>query len=159
MDSRKLSQQEIGSHQKWAFGNGSKLFRKNLNSNLQRSLGKGHWSLHCHQIYTSFFFLPPFTVCQVKSHKFCALRANKDCKWNTLSVTDDLLLPADEIVSSSHIPPTHTHTFSSHDTQEHQTDRGVTSKVSNDPIAINELNSNSYFSLVNGIEGIHGTVI
>ncbi|XP_021044191.1 diacylglycerol kinase kappa [Mus pahari] len=41
-------------------------------------------------------------VCQVKSHKFCALRANKDCKWNTLSVTDDLLLPADEIQTMPH---------------------------------------------------------
>ncbi|OBS57893.1 hypothetical protein A6R68_10981 [Neotoma lepida] len=37
-------------------------------------------------------------VCSVKSHKLCALRASKDCKWNTLSLTDDLLLPADEIV-------------------------------------------------------------
>ncbi|XP_040857497.1 diacylglycerol kinase kappa [Ochotona curzoniae] len=36
-------------------------------------------------------------VCKVKSHRLCALRANKDCKWNTLSVTDDLLLPADEV--------------------------------------------------------------
>ncbi|XP_028626686.1 diacylglycerol kinase kappa [Grammomys surdaster] len=41
-------------------------------------------------------------VCKVKSHKFCALRANKDCKWNTLSVTDDLLLPADEIQTMPH---------------------------------------------------------
>ncbi|XP_024096174.2 diacylglycerol kinase kappa isoform X1 [Pongo abelii] len=36
-------------------------------------------------------------VCKVKSHRLCALRASKDCKWNTLSVTDDLLLPADEV--------------------------------------------------------------
>ncbi|KAM6144025.1 diacylglycerol kinase kappa [Erethizon dorsatum] len=36
-------------------------------------------------------------VCKVKSHRLCALRASKDCKWNTLSITDDLLLPADEI--------------------------------------------------------------
>ncbi|XP_046528581.1 diacylglycerol kinase kappa [Equus quagga] len=36
-------------------------------------------------------------VCKVKSHKLCALRASKDCKWNTLSITDDLLLPADEV--------------------------------------------------------------
>ncbi|XP_070320240.1 diacylglycerol kinase kappa [Odocoileus virginianus] len=35
-------------------------------------------------------------VCKVKSHRLCALRANKDCKWNTLSITDDLLMPADE---------------------------------------------------------------
>ncbi|XP_055453530.1 diacylglycerol kinase kappa [Psammomys obesus] len=41
-------------------------------------------------------------VCNVKSHKFCALRASKDCKWNTLSVTDDLLLPADEIQTMPH---------------------------------------------------------
>ncbi|XP_039331535.1 diacylglycerol kinase kappa [Saimiri boliviensis] len=36
-------------------------------------------------------------VCKVKSHRLCALRASKDCKWNTLSLTDDLLLPADEV--------------------------------------------------------------
>uniref|UniRef100_A0A2K6JTG5 Diacylglycerol kinase n=1 Tax=Rhinopithecus bieti TaxID=61621 RepID=A0A2K6JTG5_RHIBE len=36
-------------------------------------------------------------VCKVKSHRLCALRASKDCKWNTLSITDDLLLPADEV--------------------------------------------------------------
>uniref|UniRef100_A0A8C0SJW8 Diacylglycerol kinase n=1 Tax=Canis lupus familiaris TaxID=9615 RepID=A0A8C0SJW8_CANLF len=36
-------------------------------------------------------------VCKVKSHKLCALRASKDCKWNTLSITDDLLMPADEV--------------------------------------------------------------
>ncbi|KAL2768739.1 diacylglycerol kinase kappa [Daubentonia madagascariensis] len=36
-------------------------------------------------------------VCKVKSHRLCALRASRDCKWNTLSVTDDLLLPADEV--------------------------------------------------------------
>ncbi|XP_077003134.1 diacylglycerol kinase kappa [Tamandua tetradactyla] len=36
-------------------------------------------------------------VCKVKSHKVCALRASKDCKWNTLSITDDLLMPADEV--------------------------------------------------------------
>ncbi|XP_063136527.1 diacylglycerol kinase kappa isoform X2 [Rattus norvegicus] len=41
-------------------------------------------------------------VCKVKSHKVCALRANKDCKWNTLSITDDLLLPADEIQTMPH---------------------------------------------------------
>lgn len=41
-------------------------------------------------------------VCKVKSHKLCALRAGKDCKWNTLSVTDDLLLPADEIQTMPH---------------------------------------------------------
>ncbi|XP_051034472.1 diacylglycerol kinase kappa [Phodopus roborovskii] len=41
-------------------------------------------------------------VCKVKSHKLCALRASKDCKWNTLSVTDDLLLPADEIQTMPH---------------------------------------------------------
>ncbi|XP_055293564.1 diacylglycerol kinase kappa [Moschus berezovskii] len=35
-------------------------------------------------------------VCKVKSHRLCALRANKDCKWNTLSITNDLLMPADE---------------------------------------------------------------
>ncbi|XP_032698878.1 diacylglycerol kinase kappa [Lontra canadensis] len=36
-------------------------------------------------------------VCKVKSHKLCALRASKDCKWNTLSITDDLFMPADEV--------------------------------------------------------------
>uniref|UniRef100_G1TT33 Diacylglycerol kinase n=1 Tax=Oryctolagus cuniculus TaxID=9986 RepID=G1TT33_RABIT len=36
-------------------------------------------------------------VCKVTSHRLCALRASKDCKWNTLSVTDDLLLPVDEV--------------------------------------------------------------
>ncbi|XP_003505849.1 diacylglycerol kinase kappa isoform X1, partial [Cricetulus griseus] len=41
-------------------------------------------------------------VCKVKSHKLCALRASKDCKWNTLSITDDLLLPADEIETMPH---------------------------------------------------------
>ncbi|XP_042639221.1 diacylglycerol kinase kappa [Orycteropus afer afer] len=41
-------------------------------------------------------------VCKVKSHRICALRASKDCKWNTLSITDDLLLPADEIKSMPH---------------------------------------------------------
>ncbi|KAM7339264.1 hypothetical protein ACRRTK_002748 [Alexandromys fortis] len=41
-------------------------------------------------------------VCKVKSHKVCALRASKDCKWNTLSVTDDLFLPADEIQTMPH---------------------------------------------------------
>ncbi|KAL6092028.1 hypothetical protein STEG23_026831, partial [Scotinomys teguina] len=41
-------------------------------------------------------------VCKVKSHKLCALRASKDCKWNTLSLTDDLLLPADEIQTMPH---------------------------------------------------------
>uniref|UniRef100_I3MBI4 Diacylglycerol kinase n=1 Tax=Ictidomys tridecemlineatus TaxID=43179 RepID=I3MBI4_ICTTR len=41
-------------------------------------------------------------VCKVKSHKLCALRASKDCKWNTLSITDDLLLPADEIQIMPH---------------------------------------------------------
>ncbi|XP_041910242.1 diacylglycerol kinase kappa [Arvicola amphibius] len=41
-------------------------------------------------------------VCKVKSHKLCALRAGKDCKWNTLSITDDLLLPADEIETMPH---------------------------------------------------------
>ncbi|XP_048191355.1 diacylglycerol kinase kappa [Perognathus longimembris pacificus] len=41
-------------------------------------------------------------VCKVKSHRLCALRANKDCKWNTLSITDDLLLPADEIQTMPH---------------------------------------------------------
>ncbi|KFO22636.1 Diacylglycerol kinase kappa, partial [Fukomys damarensis] len=41
-------------------------------------------------------------VCKVQSHMLCALRANKDCKWNTLSVTDDLLLPADEIQTMPH---------------------------------------------------------
>uniref|UniRef100_A0A8C8U7X5 Diacylglycerol kinase n=2 Tax=Peromyscus maniculatus bairdii TaxID=230844 RepID=A0A8C8U7X5_PERMB len=41
-------------------------------------------------------------VCNVKSHKMCALRAGKDCKWNTLSLTDDLLLPADEIQTMPH---------------------------------------------------------
>ncbi|XP_004646347.1 diacylglycerol kinase kappa [Octodon degus] len=41
-------------------------------------------------------------VCKVKSHRLCALRASKDCKWNTLSVTDDLLLPADEIETMPH---------------------------------------------------------
>ncbi|XP_054422336.1 diacylglycerol kinase kappa [Pteronotus mesoamericanus] len=35
-------------------------------------------------------------VCKVKTHRLCALRASKDCKWNTLSITDDLLLPKDE---------------------------------------------------------------
>ncbi|XP_006913468.1 diacylglycerol kinase kappa [Pteropus alecto] len=35
-------------------------------------------------------------MCKVKSHRLCALRASKDCKWNTLSITDDLLIPADE---------------------------------------------------------------
>ncbi|XP_036127198.1 diacylglycerol kinase kappa [Molossus molossus] len=35
-------------------------------------------------------------VCKVKSHRLCALRASKDCKWNTLSITDDLLIPEDE---------------------------------------------------------------
>uniref|UniRef100_H0UU19 Diacylglycerol kinase n=1 Tax=Cavia porcellus TaxID=10141 RepID=H0UU19_CAVPO len=41
-------------------------------------------------------------VCKVRSHSLCALRARKDCKWNTLSVTDDLLLPADEIQTMPH---------------------------------------------------------
>ncbi|XP_036316341.1 diacylglycerol kinase kappa [Pipistrellus kuhlii] len=41
-------------------------------------------------------------VCKVKSHILCALRASKDCKWNTLSVTDDLLIPADEIETMPH---------------------------------------------------------
>ncbi|KAF3812834.1 hypothetical protein GH733_019197 [Mirounga leonina] len=41
-------------------------------------------------------------VCKVKSHKLCALRASKDCKWNTLSITDDLLMPADEVKSMPH---------------------------------------------------------
>ncbi|XP_004690102.1 PREDICTED: diacylglycerol kinase kappa [Condylura cristata] len=41
-------------------------------------------------------------VCKVKSHRLCALRASKDCKWNTLSLTDDLLLPADEIKTMPH---------------------------------------------------------
>ncbi|XP_005411412.1 PREDICTED: diacylglycerol kinase kappa [Chinchilla lanigera] len=41
-------------------------------------------------------------VCKVKSHRLCALRASKDCKWNTLSITDDLLLPADEIQTMPH---------------------------------------------------------
>lgn len=41
-------------------------------------------------------------MCKVKSHRLCALRASKDCKWNTLSITDDLLIPADEVVSTSH---------------------------------------------------------
>uniref|UniRef100_G1NW57 Diacylglycerol kinase n=1 Tax=Myotis lucifugus TaxID=59463 RepID=G1NW57_MYOLU len=41
-------------------------------------------------------------VCKVKSHRLCALRANKDCKWNTLSITDDLLIPADEIETMPH---------------------------------------------------------
>ncbi|XP_060039556.1 diacylglycerol kinase kappa [Erinaceus europaeus] len=41
-------------------------------------------------------------VCKMKSHRLCALRANKDCKWNTLSITDDLLLPADEIKTMPH---------------------------------------------------------
>ncbi|KAM5221431.1 diacylglycerol kinase kappa [Ctenodactylus gundi] len=41
-------------------------------------------------------------VCKVKSHRLCALRASKDCKWNTLSITDDLFLPADEIKTMPH---------------------------------------------------------
>ncbi|XP_072602456.1 diacylglycerol kinase kappa isoform X1 [Vulpes vulpes] len=41
-------------------------------------------------------------VCKVKSHKLCALRASKDCKWNTLSITDDLLMPADEVKTMPH---------------------------------------------------------
>ncbi|XP_004713194.2 diacylglycerol kinase kappa [Echinops telfairi] len=41
-------------------------------------------------------------VCKIRSHRLCALRASKDCKWNTLSLTDDLLLPADEIKSMPH---------------------------------------------------------
>ncbi|EHB14356.1 Diacylglycerol kinase kappa [Heterocephalus glaber] len=41
-------------------------------------------------------------VCKVRSHKLCALRASKDCKWNTLSITDDLFLPADEIQTMPH---------------------------------------------------------
>ncbi|XP_006876417.1 PREDICTED: diacylglycerol kinase kappa [Chrysochloris asiatica] len=41
-------------------------------------------------------------VCKIKSHRICALRASKDCKWNTLSITDDLLLPADELKSMPH---------------------------------------------------------
>ncbi|XP_008591408.1 PREDICTED: diacylglycerol kinase kappa, partial [Galeopterus variegatus] len=41
-------------------------------------------------------------VCKVKSHRLCALRASKDCKWNTLSITDDLLLPADEVQTMPH---------------------------------------------------------
>ncbi|KAF6389888.1 diacylglycerol kinase kappa [Rhinolophus ferrumequinum] len=41
-------------------------------------------------------------VCKVKSHRLCALRASKDCKWNTLSITDDLLLPEDEIKTMPH---------------------------------------------------------
>nr|KAF6359650.1 diacylglycerol kinase kappa [Myotis myotis] len=41
-------------------------------------------------------------VCKVKSHRLCALRASKDCKWNTLSITDDLLIPADEIETMPH---------------------------------------------------------
>ncbi|XP_019486591.1 PREDICTED: diacylglycerol kinase kappa [Hipposideros armiger] len=41
-------------------------------------------------------------VCKVKSHRLCALRASKDCKWNTLSLTDDLLLPADEVKTMPH---------------------------------------------------------
>ncbi|XP_070641508.1 diacylglycerol kinase kappa [Bos indicus] len=41
-------------------------------------------------------------VCKVKSHRLCALRANKDCKWNTLSITDDLLMPADEVKTMPH---------------------------------------------------------
>ncbi|KAM8753154.1 diacylglycerol kinase kappa [Rhynchonycteris naso] len=41
-------------------------------------------------------------VCKVKSHTLCALRASKDCKWNTLSITDDLLIPADEVKTMPH---------------------------------------------------------
>ncbi|XP_058391857.1 diacylglycerol kinase kappa isoform X1 [Diceros bicornis minor] len=41
-------------------------------------------------------------VCKVKSHRLCALRASKDCKWNTLSITDDLLMPADEVKTMPH---------------------------------------------------------
>ncbi|XP_066213894.1 diacylglycerol kinase kappa [Saccopteryx leptura] len=41
-------------------------------------------------------------VCKLKSHTLCALRASKDCKWNTLSITDDLLIPADEIKTMPH---------------------------------------------------------
>ncbi|KAM5291029.1 diacylglycerol kinase kappa [Glossophaga mutica] len=41
-------------------------------------------------------------VCKVKTHRLCALRASKDCKWNTLSITDDLLLPEDELKTMPH---------------------------------------------------------
>ncbi|XP_016008754.2 diacylglycerol kinase kappa [Rousettus aegyptiacus] len=41
-------------------------------------------------------------VCKMKSHSLCALRASKDCKWNTLSITDDLLIPADEVKTMPH---------------------------------------------------------
>lgn len=68
--------------------------------NFRSSLGKGIRIFMVARFTPIFFFSLLFTVCKVKSHKLCALRASKDCKWNTLSITDDLLLPADEIVST-----------------------------------------------------------